>query len=325
MTDKIRWGILSTANIGRKKVIPAIQQSSNGIVAAVASRHLSRAQAFAADLDIPTAYGSYEDLITDPNIDAIYNPLPNSEHATWSVRCAEEGKPVLCEKPLASNADEAQFMVNTFAEEGVLFAEAFMYRFHPQTVRVKAMLDAGAIGNLQVIQSTFTFPISHEGDIRLSDELAGGSLMDVGCYCVNIMRFLTGEEPVDARAFAVYGEHSRVDETLTGLLAFPSGVVGHFDSGLRTHLANTYELRGTTGRIAVDPAFTPSPDQPSTIHYWHDGSYEAIEVAPANQYTLMAEDFADALLNNRPPRFAPQDAVANMAALDMLYAAAEEL
>jgi predicted dehydrogenase len=320
MADSIRWGILSTANIGKNRVIPAMQKTGNGRVVAVASRTLDKARAFADELGIPTAYGSYEELIASPEVDAIYNPLPNSEHAVWSIRAAQAGKPMLCEKPLASNAAEAQTMVDAFAERGVLFAEAFMYRFHPQTQRVKQMLGEGAVGDIRAVQATFTFPIRSEDDIRLSKPLAGGSLMDVGCYCVNVMRFLLGSEPTRARAFATIGARSLVDETLTGILEFPGGVLGHFDSSLRTYFTHTYEVRGTRGRITVEQAFVMPPDSETIIRYRHDNQDEVITIPPANSYTLMAEDFADALLNSRSPRFAPQDAVNNMRVIDSLYA-----
>ncbi len=318
----IRWGILSTANIGRKKVIPAIQNSRNGEVAAVASRSLDRARAFADELSIPTAYGAYEELIADPDIDAIYNPLPNSEHATWSIRCAEAGKPTLCEKPLASDAREAQKMVDAFATQGVLFAEAFMYRFHPQTQKVRAMVDEGAIGEVQTLSAAFTFPVRDEGDIRLSKPLAGGAVMDVGCYCINVMRLMTGEEPAEAHAAARFGEESQVDELLAGVLRFPSGAVGHFDCSLRAFRTHTYEIRGTTGRIQVEAGFIMPADQAATIRYWQGDAdaYEEIAVPPADHYQLMVEDFADALLENRPPRFPPEDAVRNMEVIDRLLA-----
>ena len=320
MADSIRWGILSTANIGKARVAPAMQQTRNGRVVAVASRSLDRARAYADELGIPTAYGSYEELIASPDVDAIYNPLPNSEHAVWSIRCAEAGKPTLCEKPLARDAAEAQGMVDAFAARGVLFAEAFMYRFHPQTPRVKQMLDDRAVGDVRVVQSTFTFAPRREDDIRLSKPLAGGSLMDVGCYCVNVMRFMLGTEPTKARAQAAIGARSQVDEMLTGVLSFPGDVLGHFDSGLRVQHTQNYELRGTRGRIRVEPGFGMPKDAETVIHYWHEDSCEEIRIPPANSYILMAEDFADALLDGRPPRFAPQDAVENMRVIDSLYA-----
>lgn len=323
MTDKVRWGIISTANIGKNKVIPAIQESNNGEVVAVSSRNLERAQAFAAEIggDV-AAYGSYEDLIAADGIDAIYNPLPNSQHAEWSIKCAEAGIPVLCEKPLASDADEAQTIVDAFAERGILFAEAFMYRFHPQSQTVKKMVDDGAVGTVNVMNATFSFRIGSEENIRLSKELAGGALMDVGCYCLNVMRLMLGEEPVKVEAIARVGEKSQVDETLAGVLEFPSGVVGHFDCSLRSHFTHRYEIRGTDGRIVVEEGFGIDPTRSTVIQYWHDGKCEEISVVPANSYTIMVEDFADALLNKRAPKFHPQDAVENMRVIDQLYAAA---
>jgi predicted dehydrogenase len=322
MAGKIRWGILSTANIGRKRVIPALHQTRNGVVAAVASRNSEKAQAFAAANGIPQAYGSYEELLADPNIDAIYNPLPNSEHAAWSIACAEAGKATLCEKPLASDAAAAQRMVDAFTGRGVLFAEAFMYRFHPQTVHVREMLESGAVGRVTAIQSTFTFPITSEGNIRLDKSLAGGSLMDVGCYCLNVMRLMIGEEPVDVAARTQIGATSGVEEAIAGVLVFPSGVIGHFDSGLRAYRAHNYEIRGTEGRIQVDSGFAMEPDEQPVIRHWRGDTYQEIVIPAANHYTLMAEDFADALLNNRPPRFPGQDGVENMRVIDRLLAAA---
>jgi len=320
MTDQIRWGILSTAKIGRTSVIPAIHKSRNGVVAAVASRDLDRARAFAEAAGIPTAYGSYEELLADPNIDAIYNPLPNSEHAPWSIACAEAGKPSLCEKPLASDAPEAQTMVDAFAARGILFAEAFMYRFHPQTEAVLDLIHDGFLGDLRSIDSTFTFSIDRESNIRLNKGLAGGALMDVGCYCVNVMRLMTGEEPVAARAFARIGAQSGVDETLSGVLDFPSGVIGHFDcSFCAMHIAR-YDLHGSLGRIVVERGFTPDADSEAVIRTWQGDRPDEIVIPATDQYQRMVEDFAEALLLGRAPRYAPQDGVANMAALDMLYA-----
>lgn len=318
MAEQIRWGILSTANIGRSRVIPAIHAASNGVVSAVASRDLARAQTFAQENNIPTAYGTYEELLADPNIDAIYIPTPNSEHAEWSMKCADAGKPTLCEKPLASDGNEAQRMVDHFADAGVLFAEAFMYRFHPRTVRVKQMIDEGAIGDVKTINATFTFSLRDEANVRLSKSLAGGSLMDVGCYCVNVMRHMVGDEPYRVEAIGVVGDESGVDESLTGTLAFPGGVLGHFDSSLRTYRTHMYDIRGTEGRIRVEDAFVPSEEDETVINYWHGDDYDHITIPPANHYQLMVEDFADALINNRPPRFPAQDGVENMRVIDRL-------
>ena len=318
MTDKIRWGIISTANIGRKKVIPAIKASSNGEVVAVASRSIESAQKFAQEEGIPTAYGSYEELIADPNIDAIYNPLPNSLHAEWSIKCAEAGKPTLCEKPFASDATEAQTIVDAFEQHNILLAEAFMYRFHPQHAKVKEIIANGGIGDLRVINTSFTFPISDEGNIRLSKTLAGGGLMDVGCYCVNLMRFMTGEEPNTVLATANIGSITGVDEILAGVMQFPSGVIGHFHCGLRAHGENQYILKGKKGKIVVPVSFVPSNDADTLVQHWQGSDYTEHTIPAIDQYKLMVEDFNDALINSRPPRFMPSDAVKNMVVTDKM-------
>ncbi len=321
MTDKVRWGILSTANIGRR-VIPAIQASHNGEVAAVCSRSLERAQAFAAEHGIPRALGSYEELIADDEIDAIYNPLPNSMHAEWSIKCAEAGVPTLCEKPFASDAAEAQTIVDAFEKRDVLLAEAFMYRFHPQQAKVKEILAAGGIGDLQIINSSFSFAISDEGNIRLSKALAGGALMDVGCYCVNLMRFMTGEEPARVTTSGRIGATTGVDEALAGTFEFPSGVIGHFDCGLRAHRQHSYTLKGTDGMIVVPTSFVPDKSADTLVRHWRGDDFTEHVIPAADHYQLMAEDFADALINKRAPRFPAADAVRNMLVVDELLSQA---
>ncbi len=319
MPDKIRWGILSTARIGRR-VIPAIQASRNGEVAAVCSRSLERAQAWAAAHEIPRAYGSYEALLADGDIDAIYNPLPNSMHAEWSIKCAEAGLPTLSEKPFASDAPEAQSIVDAFEKHNLLLAEAFMYRFHPQHAKAQEILASGGIGELQIINSSFTFPITDEANIRLSKALAGGALMDVGCYCVNLMRFMTGEEPERVTAAARIGERTGVDETLVGTLEFPAGVIGHFDCGLRAHGQHTYTLKGAEGMITTPQSFVIDKAVDGIVRHWQGDSCTEHVIPAVDQYRLMVEDFADALLDGRPPRFAPSDAVNNMIVVDRLLA-----
>ena len=317
MGETVRWGILSTANIGRR-VIPAIHASHNGEVAAVCSRSLERAQDFAKEQDIPRAYGSYEELIADGEIDAIYNPLPNSMHAEWSIKCAEAGIPTLCEKPFAINAAEAQSIVDAFENHGVTLAEAFMYRFHPQQAKVKQIIADGGIGELQIINSSFTFSISNAENIRLSKELAGGALMDVGCYCVNLMRFMTGEEPSGVTASARIGEQTGVDETLAAVLEFPSGIIGHFDCGLRAYRQHSYALKGSEGMIVVPTSFVPDKSSDTIVQHWHGDSFAEHIIPATDHYQLMVEDFADALINRRPPRFAPSDAVNNMVVVDKI-------
>ena len=317
MNERVRWGILSTANIGRR-VLPAIRASHNGELAAVGSRSLERAQAFAREQEIPRAYGSYEELLADVGIDAIYIPLPNSMHAEWSIRCAEAGIPTLCEKPFASDSAEAQTIVDAFDAQGVMLAEAFMYRFHPQQAKVKAIIAEGGIGDLRVINCSFSFPISDEANIRLSKPLAGGSLMDVGCYCVNLMRFMTGEEPARVTASGRIGETTGVDEVLAGTLEFPSGVIGHFDCGLRAYRQHAYTLKGSSGMIVVPTSFVPDKTADTRVQHWQGDDYREYVIPAADHYQLMVEDFADALLRGRAPRFPAIDAVSNMLVVDAL-------
>ncbi len=333
MSQKIRWGILSTADIAEGQVIPAIKESSNGEVIAVGSRNQDRARAYAERNNIPKAYGSYEELIADPNVDAIYNPLPNGMHGEWSIRCAEGGKPVLVEKPFANNAIEAQQMVDVFKQRNLPLAEAFMYRFHPQTQRVKQMVDSGAVGKVHIIDASFSFAMEGDDNIRLQADLAGGALMDVGCYCVSVIRFMLGEEPDQARMFGDFGKRSHVDERMVGLLSFPSGVLAHFDCSMRTNFTQTYRIRGTHGTIAVEKAYVPYRPDPAVdtfIQYWkgtpgvEKHQYEEIKIEPVNQYVLMVEDFAGAIINKRPLRFPVEDSIAQMRAIDMLYAAAKQ-
>jgi xylose dehydrogenase (NAD/NADP) len=326
MSEKIRWGVISTARIGEKSVIPAIQSSETGVVHAVASRSLEKAEAFAAKNDIAKAFGSYEDMLDSGEIDAVYNPLPNHLHAPLSKAAADRGIPVLCEKPLALDAAEAQELVEYFDEKGVLLAEAFMWRFHPQHDVVRQLLAEDAIGDIKVMHASFTFVIGDESNIRLNPEWGGGSLWDVGCYCVNSMRNLLQEEPDGGHAFARFGKESQVDEMLAGVLTFPSGVVGHFDCGFRAHKTTLYEIRGTRGRIRVTPAYVPDADEETTVHVWrgaNDASYEAIPVPAANQYTLMVDEFGAALREGRPFKYPADDAVKNMIVLDNLLASAK--
>ncbi|MBN1428638.1 MAG: Gfo/Idh/MocA family oxidoreductase [Anaerolineae bacterium] len=322
--DKIRWGILSTANIGRQRVIPAIQHSNNGMVAAIASRGIKRAQAVAREMDIPRAYGSYEELLADPDIDAIYNPLPNHLHAPWSIKAAEAGKPTLCEKPFAGDAAEAQEMVDVFKSRNILLAEAFMYRFHPRTQRAKQLVDEGVVGKVKLMQASFSFLMSPDrraGDVRMKKEMAGGALMDVGCYCVNVIRLMLGEEPERVTASAVWAD-SGVDMNMVGTLKFPSGALAHFGCGFDAVPDSNYEILGDEGQILVESGFVATANAEQVIHVWRGDKHEVITIPGVDHYQLMVEDFADALISGRPPRFDPQDAAENMRVLDRLYISA---
>ena len=317
MTDRIRWGILGAANIGRKSVIPAMHASRNGIPAAVASRDIEKARAFATENGIATAYGSYEDLLADPDIDAIYNPLPNHLHAEWSLKAADAGKPVLCEKPFTVTAQEARTVAEAFRSRGLLLAEAFMYRFHPQTERLQELIRSGAIGELHTISASFTVTIPYpDTNIRYQRETGGGSLYDLGCYPLSLMRLLAGE-PLSLSAIGRLSAEG-VDLRAAALLGFANGVCGVLTCDMQSARAQHVDVRGTTGRIRLDTPFSIPKDQPTTIETWRDGQYEAITIPPANHYTRMVEDFADALLMGRVLRFSAADAILQMETLEKL-------
>jgi len=319
--DKLRWGVLSTANIGRRAVIPAIQRSGNGQVLAVASRDGETARAFAAELGIPQAYGSYEALLALEEVDAVYVPLPNSLHREWTVKAAEAGKHVLCEKPLALDAAECEEMAAAARQHGVLLMEAFMYRFHPQTEEVLASIRRGAIGQPRLIHAAFTFRLTNPDNIRLRPELGGGSLMDVGCYCVNVSRTLAGAEPVEAQAYASWGS-TGVDEQMAGTLRFADGLLAQFDCALTLERREFYQVAGPKGHIEVPSAFLPGTGD-TTIYEHHGRRGTTAHAIPGlDEYQAMVEHFADCVLRGEPVRYPPAEAAANMRAIEALYRSA---
>lgn len=311
MADRLRWGILSTARIGVRRVIPALQRSRTGIAVAIASRDLTRARDVAAQFQIPRAHGSYEALLADPEIDAIYNPLPNTLHPEWTIRAAQAGKHVLCEKPLAIDAAQAQTMVDACRKAGVLLQEAFMYRFHPQIAELRRRVTAGTVGVPWLVRSAFTFAVGRDDDIRLNPTLGGGGLLDVGCYCVNVSRLLLGE-PKAVAASAVFERD--VDVRLSGMLTFAAGTA-LFDCGLRLPSRQFCEVVGTDGAITLSRPFQPEED-PAMLLVRRGGQEERIEIPGTNQYTLMLDQMGTCILEGQRPQFPAEDAVANMRLLD---------
>ncbi len=326
MADMLRWGVLGTANIAVRKVIPAIQVSANGRVVAIASRDRAKAQDAATRLEIAHAHDSYEALLADPEVDAVYNPLPNSLHAEWTERAAAAGKAVLCEKPLARDAAEAERMARACAEHGVPLMEAFMYRFHPQTVRVRELIASGAIGVVGQVRAGFGFRMypldSH--NVRLQRDLAGGALMDVGCYAVNASRLLFADEPLRAVASRDFDEDFGVDVALSGVLEYPGARFATVDCSFKAGYSGWYMAVGSEGTIEVPRAFTPQND-PTVIVITdnqsrrHEERFEGVD-----HYRLMAEAFAAAVLTGAPVPCPPQDAIANMRAVDALARATRE-
>ncbi len=324
MAQKLRWGVLGAANIARKAVIPAIQASSNGVVVAIASRDHAKAQAVATELGIERIHHGYESLLADSQVDAIYNPLPNSLHARWTILAAEAGKAVLCEKPLARDAAEAQHMVDVCARLDVPMMEAFMYRFHPQNVRVRSLLKSGAIGNVAQVRAGFGFRMSplNPENVRLQQDLAGGALMDVGCYAVNASRMVFDDEPLLAMAWRDYDATFGLDVALAGVLEFPHRHFASVDCSFTSGYSGWYMVIGSDGTIEVPRAFTPRTDNTMIVMTGADNVRHEEPIAGVDQYRLMVEAFAAAVLAGAPVPCLPDDAVRNMRAIDALARAA---
>ncbi len=323
MAEEIRWGILSTSNIAVKRFIPGVVKSRNGVVMAIASRDPGRASEAAASLGIPTSYGSYEALLDDPEIDAVYNPLPNSLHAEWTIKAAQAGKAVLCEKPLALSAAEGLRMIAACRAHGVLLMEAFMYRFHPQHRRVLELIEGGEVGELRFVRAAFTFMLEPfpAGNGRLSAELGGGALMDVGCYPITAARMLFQEEPIWASAQWDFRPEFDVEVSLAASLGFRGGRTAIFDCGFRASGQGTYTAVGTSGQVEVPTAFVPAPSD-VRIHVTSGGETRAERIGGVDQFQLEAEEFADALLTGRSLRFGAEDALGTLRTIEALHRSA---
>jgi xylose dehydrogenase (NAD/NADP) len=317
----LRWGILSTANIGRAAVIPAIKESTRGEVVAVASRENRRAEEFAAENGIPEAFGSYEELLEDEHVDAIYIPLPNNMHREWTIRAAEAGKHVLCEKPLALTATECDEMADAAENAGVVCMEAFMYRFHPRIDAVTKLIASGAIGELRSMYSAFTFKLTTTDNIRLDPELGGGSLMDVGCYCVNVFRTIAASEPLEVQAQALWTDRG-VDEQMAGLLRFEGGRTAQFDCALTMERREALHVAGTDGHLEVPRVFIPGTDDVTIEEFHGRGDAKSHALPGVNEYTAMVEHFTDSVLTGSPVRYPFSEAAANMRVLEALYRSA---
>ncbi len=312
----VRWGILSTARINRK-FLDGLAGSSRCEAVAVASRDAARAAAYARERGIPRAYGSYDVLLADPEIDAVYVPLPNALHLEWSRRALQAGKHVLCEKPLGRSPADVEDAFDVAEREGRLLMEAFMYRHHPQTARLTELVAGGAIGRLRLVRSSFSFPLSDSADVRLSRELAGGALMDIGCYCVNAARMLGGQAE-QVGAFATIGGDG-VDIVFVGSMRFPHSVMAHFDAGFRLAGRGDLEVVGEEGSLYLsDPWHCVSPG----IDLRREDGAERIEIPAANPYTLQADNFAAAILGEAPPLLGRADAVDQARTIEDLYRAA---
>ena len=328
MADRIKWGVLGNAMIARKCVIPAIRKSRNGLVHALATRSPAAAGVVVAENKIRQVYDNYEAVIADPVVDAVYIPLPNHLHHTWTLQALSAGKHVLCEKPLACNVREAREMADHAAASGALLMEAFMYRFHPRSRRIKQIVDEGAIGKPRLVRSAFCFHmrddiLKNSVNVRLKPDMGGGALLDVGCYSVSVTRWFMAAEPTRVQAQAVY--HSAgVDVHLVGTLGFAEGQLAVFEASFISALQQTYTIVGSSGAIELPHnAFVPwEKDAIYTQRAQDEEAGQEYIVNGADEYQLMVEHFADAVLKKTTLNYAPDDSIANMRVLDALSEAA---
>jgi len=322
----VRWGILSTANIGINKVIPAIQKASNCEVIAIASRSEEQAKAAAEKLGIPKAYSSYEELLADAEVDAIYNPLPNHLHVPFTISALEAGKHVLCEKPIALDTKEALFLkteIEKYPELKVM--EAFMYRFHPQWKKIRQLIKDGAIGEIKTIHSFFAYYNNNPSNIRNNAAIGGGALMDIGCYCISFPRFLFEKEPQKVVGLIERDPQMKIDRITSGMLDFSDGQSASFTCSTQLMHGQRAEISGTLGRIEVDIPVNAPNDKETRIALIKADHREEIIFPPVDQYTLQAEQFAQAILNNLPVPTPINDAINNMRVIDALFESAKQM
>ena len=324
---KLRWGVLSTASIGVRKVIPAMQHGQLTTVAAIASRDLAKAQRAARDLGIPKAYGSYEELLADPAIDAVYNPLPNQLHVPWTVRAAEAGKHVLCEKPLSLTAAEAETLLAVRSRTGVKIGEAFMIRCAPQWLRLGELLDQGRIGELRSVAGVFSYFNVDPANIRNQVESGGGALMDIGCYLIHSSRFAFRQEPTRVVARIERDPTMRTDRLTSAILDFPAGQ-SIFTCSTQLVLYQRIHFLGTGGRIEIEIPFNAPNDRPTRMFIDNGGDLTGktitTETFPVcDQYTLQGDAFSRAILKNTDVPVSVEDGVRNMAVIEAVFRSAE--
>ena len=326
MSAKLRWGVLSTANIGLKKVIPAMQQGETITVTAIASRDIAKAKQAAEALDIPTAYGSYEELLADPNIDAIYNPLPNQLHVPWTIKAAEAGKHVLCEKPISLSAAEAKTLVEVRDRTGVKIAEAFMIRSFHQWLRLRELLDSGRIGQLRSVTGFFSYNNTDPANIRNQLESGGGGIYDIGCYLIHASRYAFGRQPNRVVACLDRDPQFQTDRLASAILEFPEG---HSIFTCSTQLIPYQRIHflGTRGRIELEVPFNAPPDRPTRLFIDISGDLSgsgiSTEIFPVgDQYTAQGEAFAKAVREGTDVPVSIEDAIGNMAVIEAVFESA---
>lgn len=313
----MRWGILGTGRINNN-VAPGMRASPLAELVGVASREFSRAEMAAKELGAKKAFGSYDEMLSSDEIDAVYVSLPNSLHAEWSMKAAQAGKHVLCEKPLASSAKEAELVVEACEKGDVLLMEAFMYRHHPQHAKVMEVISSGRIGNPLLVNVRFSFYLEPSDNIRWSGELHGGALMDVGCYCINVSRLIFESEPVTAKTVWKYDQKRGVDVTTVALLEFSENRYASLTCSMLMQTANRYEVVGTKGSIEVPTAFMPPEDVDVLLKISNSSGTEEIVLPGVNQYRLEVEHFSKCVLGGTSLKYPAENGLANMRAIDVV-------
>lgn len=316
---KVKWGVLSTANIGVKHVIPSMQESELCDMYAISSRSAETAKAAAEELEIDTWYGSYEELLADPEVEAVYNPLPNHLHIPWTIKALEAGKHVLCEKPIAITADEATQLLDVMKSHPELkVMEAFMYRFHPQWVRVKEIIKSGAIGRIHAINSVFTYHNTDPGNVRNMADIGGGGILDIGCYCINLSRFLFESEPVNVKSQIDFDPEFKTDRVASGILQFDEGMASFFCSTQIEHHQRA-TIYGTDGYLELNIPFNSSNEHIRKLWVHKGGETETQLFDTCDQYILQGDAFSRAIIENTEVPTPITDAIANMRVIDQVF------
>jgi predicted dehydrogenase len=318
----LRWGLLSTARINRS-LIPPLRASSRNTLAAVASRDGAKGREYAKEWGIETVFDSYEAMLSSPDVDAVYLSLPNKLHAEWTIKAADAGKHVLCEKPLATTLADVDAMIAAAKRNNIVLTEAFMYRHHPQTLKVKELIDSGRIGEVRLVRGAFTFTLTDRGNVRVNAGLDGGSVWDVGCYPISYARTMIGAEPAEVIGMQVIGE-SGVDETFAGTLRFTNGAHAQFDSGFHAPFRTHMEIVGSEGVIVIPRPFKPTESETILVGPAGD-QLEPVQVSgPEHLYIGEVEDLYDAAVLGKPQRVSLQDSRNNVAAILALLQSARE-
>ncbi len=327
MLRKVKWGVLGVANIAVEKVIPAMQRGEASEIAAIASRDRARANEAAEKLGIGRAYGSYEELLADPAIEAVYNPLPNELHVPWTLKALEAGKHVLCEKPIGLDANEARLLIEARRRTGRLVAEAFMVRFHPQWRRTRELVSSGAIGEACAIQTFFSYRLLDPENVR-NRPPGGGGLYDIGCYAILTARHVFGAEPTRVVATLDRDPNFGTDRLVSAIVEFPGGRHLTFSAATQLSGHQRVTIVGETGRIEVEIPFNAPPDRPTRLTFdtgedLFGGGAEVVEFPVCDQYTLQGDAFSRAVLGEAPLEFPIEDAVSNMRVIGALFRSAE--